>query len=331
MSSQETEPRQPGERRWLFWAKRLLTWCFFILLPLLLFYLARSVEWAEVFSTLREYPANTLLLGAGLALVSYLTYSCFDLLGRAYTRHSLKLREVLPVTFVCYAFNLNMGAIVGGVALRYRLYSRYGLDVPTITRVLSLSMVTNWLGYVFLAGGLFSLGLLTLPANWEIGQTGLRLIGVALLVIAVSYLTACALSKRRTWHLRGHEVVLPPLKFALLQAALGATNWSLMALLIYLLLPDGAFYPTILAILMVSSIAGVITHIPAGLGVIELVFITLLQQQFPPSEIMAALIGYRALYFLFPLALASVVYLILERQARSRQSGEPAVGHTENG
>ncbi|WP_415055103.1 lysylphosphatidylglycerol synthase domain-containing protein [Halopseudomonas sp.] len=310
----------PSPRRPLwYWAKRILTWCFFIAVPVLLYYLARNVDWAEVISTLRDYPLSTLALGAVIALVSYATYSCFDLLGRAYTGHAMRIREVLPVTFVCYAFNLNMGAIVGGVALRYRLYSRYGLDVPTITRVMSLSMVTNWLGYILLAGGLFSLGSLKLPNSWEIGQTGLRLIGIALLLVAIGYLLACGLSTRRSWHIRGHEIVLPPLKFALLQAALGAANWSMMALLIFLLLPEGVFYPSILAILMVSSIAGVITHIPAGLGVIEVVFIALLQHQVPQSEIMAALVGYRALYFLFPLALACVVYLALERQAQTRQ------------
>ncbi|PCC99854.1 lysylphosphatidylglycerol synthase domain-containing protein [Halopseudomonas pelagia] len=310
-------------RPWWYWAKRILTWCFFIAVPVLLFYLARNVDWAEVITTLRDYPLSTLAIGAVIALVSYATYSCFDLLGRAYTRHSMRISEVLPVTFVCYAFNLNMGAIVGGVALRYRLYSRYGLDVPTITRVMSLSMVTNWLGYILLAGILFSLGLLRLPESWEIGQTGLRLIGIALVIVALGYLLACGISKRRSWHIRGHEIVLPPLKFALLQAVLGAANWSMMALLIFLLLPEGAFYPTILAILMVSSIAGVVTHIPAGLGVIEVVFITLLQQQFPQNEIMAALIGYRALYFLFPLALACVVYLLLEKQARARRTDGP--------
>tara|TARA_R110000796_G_scaffold252600_1_gene388564 strand:- start:17935 stop:18936 length:1002 start_codon:yes stop_codon:yes gene_type:complete len=329
-ASADDPGERPQQRNWLFWAKRLLTWCFFILVPVLLVYLARNVEWAEVMGTLRSYPISTLALGLAIALASYLTYSCFDLLGRAYTGHSMRVYEVLPVTFVCYAFNLNMGAVVGGVALRYRLYSRYGLDVPTITRVLSMSMVTNWLGYILLAGGLFSLGVLSLPANWELGETGLRLIGIALQAIAIGYLLACGLSKRRSWHVRGHEIVLPPFKFALLQAAMGAANWSLMALLIFLLLPEGAFYPTILAILMVSSIAGVITHIPAGLGVIELVFITLLQNQFPQSEIMAALIGYRALYFLLPLALACVVYVILEKQARARQTGEPGPALSDN-
>ena len=32
----------------------------------------------------------------------------------------------MTVTFVSYVFNLNLGSLVGGVAFRYRLYSRLG-------------------------------------------------------------------------------------------------------------------------------------------------------------------------------------------------------------
>ncbi|BBI63238.1 hypothetical protein HSBAA_45440 [Vreelandella sulfidaeris] len=56
--------------------------------------------------------------------------------------------------------------------------------------------------------------------------------------------------------LRGNEITLPSLRLALLQMVLGAVNWSLMAALVYLLLPQDVFYPTILGILLVSSIAG---------------------------------------------------------------------------
>lgn len=74
-----------------------------------------------------------------------------------------------------------------------------------------------------------------------------------------------------------------------------------------------------LAILLISSIAGVITHIPAGLGVLETIFITLLQGEYSKGALLAALIGYRALYFLLPLAISCVIYLVLEQ--RTRKSG----------
>lgn len=310
-----TEEKKP-KSKW-FWINRALTLIFFILVPTLLYIQARNIDWQEVWQTLHTYPATVLLAGAAIALASYAVYCCYDLLGRYYTGHKLPMRQVFPVTFVCYAFNLNMGALIGGVAFRYRLYSRLGLDVPTITRVLTLSMVTNWLGYIILAGGIFALGLITLPENWQIGATGLRILGVVLLLVAAGYLLACAFSSRRRWHWRDHEVLLPSWQLALVQAAVGALNWSMMALLIYLLMPEDAFYPTILGILMISSIAGVVTHIPAGLGVIEVVFITLLQHEFAKSELLAALIGYRALYFIFPLAIACLTYLVLEKRSKA--------------
>ena len=63
------------------------------------------------------------------------------------------------MAFVCNAFNLNLSSWVGAVALRYRLYSRLGLDIADITRILTFSLVTNWFGYPLLAGILFSCGL----------------------------------------------------------------------------------------------------------------------------------------------------------------------------
>lgn len=315
----ESDKHKPPRNKW-YWIKRGLTLAFFILIPALLYFQARHIEWQEVADTLRTYPITTLLMGAGIALISYFVYCGYDLLGRFYTGHTLSIRQTVAVTFVCYAFNLNMGAIVGGVALRYRLYSNMGLDFPTITRVLTLSMITNWLGYIILAGVIFSLGIITLPGRWEMGSAGLRLLGIGLLIAASAYLLACGLSKRRRWYWRGYEILLPPLRTALIQAGLGALNWSLMALLIYLLMPEDAFYPTIMGILMISSIAGVITHIPAGLGVIEVVFITLLQHDFAKSELLAALIAYRAIYFVFPLAIACVVYLVLEKRSKALRS-----------
>ncbi|MBL4834027.1 MAG: UPF0104 family protein [Pseudomonas sp.] len=317
MNEQASAVKQNKPKSKWFWINRALTLIFFIAVPTLLYIQARNIDWQEVWQTLQTYPATVLLAGAGIALISYAVYCCYDLLGRYYTGHKLPMRQVLPVAFVCYAFNLNMGALIGGVAFRYRLYSRLGLDVPTITRILTLSMVTNWLGYIILAGGIFSLGLITLPDSWKIGATGLRVLGVVLLLVAAGYLLACAFSSRRRWHWRDHEILLPSWQLALVQAAVGASNWSLMALLIYLLMPEDAFYPTILGILMISSIAGVVTHIPAGLGVIEVVFITLLQHEFAKSELLAALIGYRALYFIFPLAIACLTYLVLEKRSKA--------------
>jgi uncharacterized membrane protein YbhN (UPF0104 family) len=317
-SAHQQKPADAGKNRpWLTWAKRAFTLFFFIAVPVLLFTLMKNLDWNEVMHALESYKVSTLALGFVIAAGSYLTYCGFDVLARRYTEHKLSVKQIIPVTFVCYAFNLNLSSWVGGIALRYRLYSRLGLDVPTITRILSLSLITNWLGYMLLAGFVFAGDFVDLPEGWKIGDTTLQLIGFVLLGICLSYFLACRFSKKRTWTFRKQTLVLPSLNQAMRQALLGALNWGLMALLIYVLLPEKAFYPAVLGILLISSIAGVIAHIPAGLGVLETVFITLMQHQFSKGQLLAALIGYRVIYFLIPLMLALVVYVVLEKRAKA--------------
>ncbi|MFP3498873.1 UPF0104 family protein, partial [Pseudomonas sp. SIMBA_059] len=94
------------------------------------------------------------------------------------------------------------------------------------------------------------LGFVKLPESWAVGASGLRLIGVLMVAVALAYLCACAFATRRTWALRGHEVTLPSLRMALCQVALGASNWALMAALIDLLLPPELFYPSVLGVLL---------------------------------------------------------------------------------
>lgn len=318
-----TQQNQP--KPWIKWGKRLLTVFFFILVPVLLFMLVKNLEWNEVVQALQSYSMPMLLACVGITAVSFTLFASYDLLGRAYTGHHLPAKQILPLTFVCYAFNLNLSSWVGAIALRYRLYSRLGLGVATVTRILTFSLITNWLGYMILAGIVFSLRLVQLPENWQIGATALQAIGIGLLLVCATYLLACRFARRRSWSWRDHEVTLPSLKLALTQAGMSMCNWSLSSLLIFLLLPKGVDYPTVLGIMLVSSIAGVVTHIPAGLGVLEAVFIAMLEGQASKGAVLAALIGYRAIYLLLPLLVAVVVYLVLEKRAKKlRQKSEQA-------
>ena len=308
---------------WTYWGKHLLTAFFFVLVGVLLYLLVKNLEWNEVVDALRGFDTMTLLGCAAITAVSFTLFASFDLLGRAYTGHHLPARQVMPLTFVCYCFNLNLSSWVGAIGLRYRLYSRLGLSVSTVTRILTFSLITNWLGYMIWAGIIFSLRLVKLPAEWDIGTTALQLIGLALLAVSATYLLACRFAKRRSWSWRDHEVTLPSLRLALAQAGVSMCNWPLSSLVVYLLLPEGVDFFTVLGIMLVSSIAGVITHIPAGLGVVEAVFIAMLQHEMSKGAILGALIGYRAIYLLLPLVFAVITYLVLEKRAkRLREKSE---------
>lgn len=310
--------RATALRRRAWWpaARRTLGFAFLALVLYLLVTQARAIDWSEVLGAMRGYAPLTLALAAGLAACSHALYACFDLLSRRYAGHDLPARQVLGVTFVCYAFNLNLGSLVGAVALRYRLYSRLGLDTAVITRVLGFSLVTNWLGYLLLAGLAFALQPPALPAGWEIGSGGLRWLGAGLLALVSGYLALCAFARQRSLRWREHVFELPPLRLALAQLALSSVNWALMAGVVYLLLQQQIAYPTVLAVLLVGAVAGVITHVPAGLGVLEAVFVALLGAQLPQHQLLAALLAYRAIYYLAPLLLATALYFVMEARAK---------------
>ena len=310
------EPSHGRSRPWWPWTRRLLTLLFFVAVAALLVRFARNVDWSEVFASLRDTPRPALLAAIGFAMASHLLYSCFDLIGRRYTGHELATRKVMAVNFISYAFNLNLGSLVGGVAFRYRLYSRLGLDNGEITRILSMSMLTNWLGYMLLGGLLFLLHPLQLPPSWKMGNHGLQWLGAALVLVAVAYFMACLRSGDRVWTVRGHELFLPQWRMAGLQLAISSLNWSLMAGAVFMLLQRQVPYTDVLAVLLIGAVAGVITHVPAGLGVFEFVFVALLSHLVSEGRLIAALLGYRAIYYIVPLMVAALLYLVMELHAR---------------
>ncbi|UII70961.1 lysylphosphatidylglycerol synthase domain-containing protein [Pseudomonas sp. HN11] len=300
-------------QRW----KKPLTIAFFLVLIVLFTMLARRIDWSEVVQTLGDFKVRTLVIAGALTLCSFLVYASFDLIGRTYIRQNLTWKQILPVGIISYAFNLNLSAWVGGIAMRYRLYSRLGVSTSNIAKILGLSLATNWFGYMAIAGVVFSSGLVTMPPGWKVSTTALQGIGALLVMASLGYLVACQFSKKRAWTIRGMEINLPSVRMACLQLMLGALNWSLMAAVIFTLLPAKLDYPLVLGVLLISAIAGVLTHIPAGLGVLEAVFIALLQHEASRGSLLAGLIAYRAIYFILPLLIALVMYLGVEAKAKA--------------
>lgn len=299
-------------RPWWPWLRKALWLAFFVALGVLLVRQARNIAWEDVAGTLRALPGPVLLGAGALALASHLLYATFDLLGRRETGHRLPVPTVMLVTFISYAFNLNMGSLIGGVASRYRLYGRLGLDEITVTRVMAFSMLTNWLGYALLGGLAFLLFPLPLPADWDISDKVLQVAGGVLALVALAYVLACAFSPRRGLQVRGHALQLTSGRMALLQLAMSCLNWSLMAGAVYLLLQQQLAYSTVLTVLLLAAVAGVVTHVPAGLGVLEAVFVALLGTQIAPAVLIGTLLAYRVLYYLAPLAVAVAAFALLE-------------------
>ena len=104
--------RKLTDRAWWPWLRRAGTTAFFALVAWLLVTQARTIEWDRVLSSLQNYPLSASWGAVALAAASYLLYSCFDLLGRHYTGHTLRVATVMQLTFVSYAFNLDRKSVV---------------------------------------------------------------------------------------------------------------------------------------------------------------------------------------------------------------------------
>lgn len=302
--------------------RRVLLAGFLLAVGWLLWRYAQMVDWPAVRAAIAGYPPSRLALAAAVSLLAYALYCSFDVVARAYTGHRLPLRRVLAIAFVCYAFNLNLGAIVGGIGFRYRLYSQAGLAVATISRVVAFAIASNWSGFLLLGGLALAFNPLPLPMDWDVTARGLRIGGWVMLVAVAAWLAMSAFSRRRHWVLRGHAIELPSLPIALLQLVLASASWLAIAAIIHLLMPTGVGYATVASVLMLSVMANLVIRIPANLGVLEAVFIAMLAPRLGPPQILGALLTYRALFHIGPLLLALAVYLLLETRFRREQRGD---------
>lgn len=336
----EASADQPKRgRTWLKWLNRIVTVGFIGLVGWLVVTRAQAIDWHKVLMSLHEMPMYVLVLSAGFAATSYVIYACFDWFARIYTTQVPKLRQ-FEIAIVSYAFNLNLGALIGSVGFRYRLYSRSGVDTKNIARIVATSMVTNWSGYFLLGGIVFVGRFVDLPKGWEIGAIGLQLIGAGMLVLVTAYVVMCARSHGKVWTFRGTEFSLPSARMALGQIVASSLNWLAIAATIWMLLPDSVSLGEVLAVFLLSSVAGAMTHVPGGLGVLEAVFVAMMGGEVPEHRLIAALLAFRVFYYFGPLAVAIALYAWIElrgrkggarrqrRKLRDAQQQEPSASRT---
>lgn len=300
--------------------KRIATGLFVCLIIGLLIRVGLAIEWDEVAAAVLQTPMRALWMAVGLVVASYVVYSYYDLLAKWYTGHDLPWWQCMRVALISYAFTMNFSAAVGGLALRLRLYGKHGLGPGEVVRITGLGITTNWIGYALLAGVVFASGAISPPVEWGVGAGPLRFIGVVMMGVALAYVAMCAFAQQRTWKIREHTIELPALRIALLQLALAVTNWSLIGLVVYTVMPGDISYPTILGTFLIGSLVGAVAHIPGGLGVTEYVFITMLSSELPRHQILGAILVYRALYYIGPMLLAGAWYLLMEARSGTSMS-----------
>ena len=308
------------QSRWWPWLTRGLGAAFFLLVAALILYQARSVDWPAVWKSVKNLPASALWVGAALALASHATYASFELIGKHLTGHSLSRMVTLSIAFMSYGFTLNLGSVIGGMAVRYRLYNRRGIDPGVIGQVVATSILTNWIGYMALAAVVPWFWVPPAVFGWSATAAQWRSVGALLALVPLAYLVLCAWRDGRALTVHDHCFAMPRWPLALWQIAISCVNWMFMGAALWAVLQGQVVYPAALATVVLSAVAGLVLRVPAGLGVLESVGVALLAGgELSKTEVLAALLAYRALYYFVPLLLASMGLAATELVVRSQK------------
>ena len=121
---------------------------------------------------------------------------------------------------------------------------------------------------------MFASGVVQPPAQAHVGEGAFRALGADAL-LAAGYVAACAKAQGRQLARARAAAELPRRGWRWCTGRVG-DQLGLMASAMYLLLGGKVPYGITLGVMLAASIAGVVTPIPAGLGVLEAVYLALL-------------------------------------------------------
>ena len=279
--------------------------------------LASEVDYHQVSQYVKGLPRQRILLAILLTALGYVVMTFYDRVALLSIKRSLPWRRVSMISFISYAFSnaLGMSLLVSG-SIRYRFYIQNGLSTGDVARVVLACAISFWLGLMTLTG----VTLLWIPVTPELPLAAFRLpLGLLLILVPSAWVMASALVRRplRVWH---WHITFPSPSTGIQQILVGTLDWSLAAAVMYVLMPDSlnAGFGHFLAIFAIAQMAGLLSHVPGGLGVFESVMLTgfaATGNQLLAAPILGAMAAYRLIYYLLPLLAATVI--VFQREAIS--------------
>src|ERR1700734_808504 len=297
---------------------------------IVLYHILHDIDPDELIDAMDATDWKTFIIAGLFVVAGYLPLTFYDLFAlRAIGRPEVPYRVAALAGFTSYAVGHNVGASVfSGGAVRYRIYSNWGLSVIEVTKICFLAGLTFWLGNATVLG----LGVLKSPqAARAIDQLPLwcnRTIALVILAMLVSYV-AWVWVKPRVIGRDGWQVTLPGGPLTLVQIAIGIVDLSCCALAMYMLVPDEPYlgFVPVSVIFVAATLLGFASHAPGGLGVFDAAMMVALWQ-FDKEDLLAGLLLFRLLYYIIPfvisLAILGVRELLLSRAARRIGAKETA-------
>jgi phosphatidylglycerol lysyltransferase len=283
----------------------------------------RDYELKDFLNSLANIPSSVLWTAIGLTCLNYLILMGYDLLGVTYLGQKIPWPRVAFGSFLGCAVGNNLGNLLGGSTVRYRLYSAWGLSAVDIVRLVLILTVTFWIGLFAVAGAMFIWQPIAIPNVLHLPISTTRPLGVILIALAGGYLLLCILGPRGL-KFRGWEFSPPPVGLSLLQYLVATFDLMVAAGVLYVLLPVSVEvgYWSFLTIYLLGLIATLITQVPGGIGLLELLIVVLLNPT-DHRDVMGALLAFRTIYFFLPLAIGLLMLGLHEvavHQDRAREA-----------
>jgi len=279
-----------------------------------LYRILRGIEFSEVVVALKATDPADVLLASLFVAAGYFTLTFYDLFAvRTIGANHIPYRIAALAGFTSYSVGHNVGASVfTGGAVRYRVYSAWGLTAIDVAKICFIAGLTFWLGNVAVLG----LGIAYEPqaasAIDQLPPWFNRVIALAGLALLAGYV-AWVWAKPRVIGRADWVVTLPGGPLTLLQIGIGIVDLSCCALAMYVLMPDDPHIDFIkLAVIFVSAtLLGFASHSPGGLGVFDAAMLVALIE-FEKEELVAGLLLFRLLYYVIPFALSFVILGVRE-------------------
>lgn len=306
-------------KKYLQYLGRIAVFAIFILAIYLLYNKLKSYSISEIRESIQQISWMRICFSLFLMIINYIILVGYDWLALKAIHKKLSLSRVALVSFIGQAVSYNFGALLGGTTVRYRFYSAWGFTLVEIVRLVLMLAVTFWVGALGLCGLVFILAPPHIPDALMAGMPikDVRFLGYILFFIAFSYLALC-FGIRKPIHIFGKEIEFPRPGIAIAQCIVAGIDLIAACACMYVLLPSnlGISFIEFLPSYLMAQVAVVITHIPGGVGVFELVILELTHT---PEEqtVFAAVLLFRLIYFIIPLLAAAIILAIYEARQKS--------------
>src|ERR1700686_2197127 len=204
-----------------------------------LYHMLRGIDVGQIVEAIKQTEPRQIELAALFVAAGYFTLTFYDLFAvRAIGRSDIPYRVNALAAFTSYSIGHNVGASVfTGGAVRYRIYSGWGLNAIDVAKICFLAGLTFWLGNAAVLG----LGITYHPeAAASIDQLPVwlnRAVAIAIILGLFAYV-GWVWSQPRNVGRGPWSVTLPGGPLTLLQILIGIIDLGFCALAMYVLVPD---------------------------------------------------------------------------------------------